>query len=90
MERLLNADTNNTKSGLFFRPLYFLLLFIYFFIDIYATFVPFSINQHDSCSLTNPGNNVSFVTNHPQALQPVAELSLIARINMLRAPLRSL
>ena len=44
----------------------------------------------DSCSLTNPNKNVSLVTNHPQALQPAAELSLIARINMLRAPLRSL
>ena len=44
----------------------------------------------DSCSLTNTNNNVSFVTNHPQVFQPAAELSLIARSNMLRAPLRSL
>ena len=44
----------------------------------------------DSCSLTNPNKNVSLVTNHLQTSQSAAELSLIARINILRAPLRSL
>jgi hypothetical protein len=45
------------------------------------------VSESDSCSLTNPNTSVSLVTNHPQASQPVAELSLITRSNILREPL---